>query len=66
MHQYSNQPEVVKRSVDNSLRTLAGGSYLMLAVSFSAGFRTEGLVVALSVPGTRRDLPADEVVRHLT
>ena len=50
MHQYSNQPEVVKRSVDEFMRTLLEAVVIVLAVSFfSLGFRT-GLVVALSIP----------------
>ena len=50
MHQYSNQPEVVKRSVDEFMRTLIEAVVIVLAVSFfSLGFRT-GLVVALSIP----------------
>ena len=50
VHQYSNQPEVVKRSVDEFMRTLLEAIVIVLAVSFfSLGFRT-GLVVALSIP----------------
>ncbi|HXF17524.1 MAG TPA: efflux RND transporter permease subunit [Burkholderiales bacterium] len=50
VHQYSNQPEVVKRSVDEFMRTLLEAVIIVLAVSFfSLGFRT-GLVVALSIP----------------
>jgi multidrug efflux pump len=50
VHQYSNQPEVVKRSVDEFMRTLFEAVVIVLAVSFfSLGFRT-GLVVALSIP----------------
>ncbi|MBI3530125.1 MAG: efflux RND transporter permease subunit [Betaproteobacteria bacterium] len=50
VHQYSNQPEVVKRSVDEFMRTLLEAVVIVLAVSFfSLGFRT-GLVVALSIP----------------
>ena len=50
VHQYSNQPEVVKRSVDEFMRTLFEAVLIVLAVSFfSLGFRT-GLVVALSIP----------------
>ena len=49
VHQYSNQPEVVKRSVDEFMRTLFEAVLIVLAVSFfSLGFRT-GLVVALSI-----------------
>ena len=50
VHQYSNQPEVVRRSVDEFMRTLLEAVVIVLAVSFfSLGFRT-GLVVALSIP----------------
>jgi multidrug efflux pump len=50
VHQYSNQPEVVKRSVDEFMRTLFEAVVIVLAVSFfSLGLRT-GLVVALSIP----------------
>jgi multidrug efflux pump len=50
VHQYSNQPQVVKRSVDEFMRTLLEAVLIVLAVSFfSLGFRT-GLVVALSIP----------------
>ena len=50
VHHYSNQPEVVKRSVDEFMRTLLEAVVIVLAVSFfSLGFRT-GLVVALSIP----------------
>ena len=50
VHQYSNQPEVVKRSVDEFMKTLLEAVVIVLAVSFfSLGFRT-GLVVALSIP----------------
>ncbi len=50
VHQYSNQPEVVRRSVDEFMRTLLEAVLIVLAVSFfSLGFRT-GLVVALSIP----------------
>ncbi len=50
VHQYSNQPAVVKRSVDEFMKTLLEAVVIVLAVSFfSLGFRT-GLVVALSIP----------------
>ena len=50
IHQYSNQPEVVSRSVDEFMKTLLEAVVIVLAVSFfSLGFRT-GLVVALSIP----------------
>jgi multidrug efflux pump len=50
MHQYSDQPQVVKRSVDEFMATLLEAVVIVLAVSFfSLGFRT-GLVVALSIP----------------
>ncbi len=50
VHQYSNQPEVVRRSVDEFMETLLEAVVIVLAVSFfSLGFRT-GLVVALSIP----------------
>jgi len=50
VHQYSNQPEVVARSVDEFMKTLLEALVIVLAVSFfSLGFRT-GLVVALSIP----------------
>ncbi|MEO8159764.1 MAG: efflux RND transporter permease subunit, partial [Betaproteobacteria bacterium] len=50
VHQFSNQPEVVKRSVDEFMQTLLEAVVIVLAVSFfSLGFRT-GLVVALSIP----------------
>ncbi|MEQ1880522.1 MAG: efflux RND transporter permease subunit [Burkholderiales bacterium] len=50
MHQYSDQPQVVKRSVDEFMSTLLEAVVIVLAVSFfSLGFRT-GLVVALSIP----------------
>ena len=50
VHQYSNQPQVVRRSVDEFMRTLLEAVVIVLAVSFfSLGFRT-GLVVALSIP----------------
>jgi len=50
VHQVSNQPQVVKRSVDEFMSTLLEAVVIVLAVSFfSLGFRT-GLVVALSIP----------------
>jgi multidrug efflux pump len=50
VHQYANQPQVVRRSVDEFMMTLAEAVIIVLAVSFfSLGFRT-GLVVALSIP----------------
>ncbi|HWH48577.1 MAG TPA: efflux RND transporter permease subunit, partial [Burkholderiales bacterium] len=50
VHQYSNQPGVVRRSVDEFMKTLLEAVVIVLAVSFfSLGFRT-GLVVALSMP----------------
>ena len=50
VHQYSNQPQVVRRSVDEFMKTLLEAVVIVLAVSFfSLGFRT-GLVVALSIP----------------
>ena len=50
VHQYSNQPEVVKRSVDEFMKTLIEAIVIVLAVSFaSLGLRT-GMVVALSIP----------------
>ncbi len=50
VHQFANQPQVVKRSVNEFMKTLAEAVIIVLAVSFfSLGFRT-GLVVALSIP----------------
>jgi multidrug efflux pump len=50
VHQYSNQPEVVSRSIDEFMKTLLEAVVIVLAVSFfSLGFRT-GMVVALSIP----------------
>ena len=50
VHQYSNEPQVVRRSVDEFMKTLNEAVVIVLAVSFfSLGFRT-GLVVALSIP----------------
>jgi multidrug efflux pump len=50
VHQYANQPQVVSRSVNEFMKTLAEAIIIVLAVSFfSLGFRT-GLVVALSIP----------------
>ncbi|MEO8304984.1 MAG: efflux RND transporter permease subunit [Betaproteobacteria bacterium] len=50
VHQYASEPEVVRRSVDEFMRTLLEAVVIVLAVSFfSLGFRS-GLVVALSIP----------------
>ncbi len=50
VHQVTDQPTVVGRSVKEFMRTLAEAVLIVLAVSFiSLGFRT-GVVVALSVP----------------
>ena len=50
VHQYSNQPEVVSRSVNEFMKVLGEAVVIVLGVSFfSLGFRT-GLVVALSIP----------------
>ncbi len=50
VHQYANQPQVVRRSVNEFMKTLSEAVIIVLAVSFfSLGFRT-GLVVALSIP----------------
>jgi len=50
VHQYANQPQVVRRSVNEFMKTLSEAIVIVLAVSFfSLGFRT-GLVVALSIP----------------
>jgi hypothetical protein len=50
VHQYSNEAEVVKRSIDEFMKTLLEAVVIVLAVSFfSLGFRT-GLVVALCIP----------------
>ncbi len=50
LHQVANQPEVVKRNVDEFMRSLLEAVAIVLAVSFLfLGFRT-GLVVALSIP----------------
>jgi multidrug efflux pump len=50
IHQYANQPQVVKRSVNEFMKTLSEAIIIVLAVSFfSLGLRT-GLVVALSIP----------------
>jgi multidrug efflux pump len=50
VHQYANEAEVVKHSVDEFMKTLLEAVVIVLAVSFfSLGFRT-GLVVALSIP----------------
>lgn len=50
VHQVSNQPEVVKHSVNEFMKTLSEAVIIVLVVSFlSLGLRT-GLVVALSIP----------------
>ncbi|MCX7112880.1 MAG: efflux RND transporter permease subunit [Proteobacteria bacterium] len=50
IHQVSDQPKVVRHSVNEFMKTLAEAVAIVLAVSFlSLGFRT-GLVVALSIP----------------
>jgi multidrug efflux pump len=50
VHQYSDQPAVVSRSVNEFMKVLGEAVVIVLAVSFfSLGFRT-GLVVALSIP----------------
>jgi multidrug efflux pump len=50
VHQYANQPQVVSRSVNEFMTTLAEAVIIVLGVSFlSLGLRT-GLVVALSIP----------------
>jgi len=50
IHHVSDQPQVVKRSVNEFMKTLAEAVAIVLSVSFlSLGFRT-GLVVALSIP----------------
>jgi len=50
LHQVSNQPDSVKRSIREFLRTLAEAVVIVLAVSLlSLGLRT-GFVVALSIP----------------
>jgi multidrug efflux pump len=50
LHQVSNQPKAVARSINEFVRTLAEAVAIVLLVSFfSLGLRT-GLVVALSIP----------------
>lgn len=50
IHQVSDQPQVVRRSVDEFMKTLLEAMLIVLGVSFlSLGWRT-GLVVALSIP----------------
>lgn len=50
IHQVSDQPQVVRRSVNEFMKTLLEAVVIVLAVSFlSLGWRT-GLVVALSIP----------------
>lgn len=50
VHQVSDQPKVVKRSVSEFMQSLSEAVVIVLAVSFlSLGWRT-GLVVALSIP----------------
>lgn len=50
VHQVSNQPEVVKHSVNEFMKTLSEAVVIVLVVSFlTLGWRT-GLVVALSIP----------------
>ncbi|WP_269531273.1 efflux RND transporter permease subunit [Chitinimonas sp. BJYL2] len=50
VHAISDQPKVVKNSINEFVRSLAEAVVIVLAVSFvSLGFRT-GLVVALSIP----------------
>ena len=50
MEKVSDQPAVVKRSIDEFMQTLAEAVIIVLAVSFlSLGWRT-GMVVALSIP----------------
>jgi multidrug efflux pump len=50
IHQVSDQPKVVRHSVNEFMKTLAEAVTIVLAVSFlSLGMRT-GLVVALSIP----------------
>ena len=50
VHKVSDQPSVVKKSVNEFVRVLAEAVTIVLLVSFfSLGFRT-GLVVALSIP----------------
>ncbi|TRW95879.1 efflux RND transporter permease subunit [Candidatus Methylobacter oryzae] len=50
VHQVSDQPRVVRHSVDEFMKSLGEAVVIVLAVSFlSLGWRT-GLVVALSIP----------------
>jgi multidrug efflux pump len=50
VHQVSDQPRVVSRSINEFMQTLAEAVIIVLAVSFlSLGWRT-GIVVALSIP----------------
>ena len=50
VHQVSDQPRVVRHSVNEFMKTLSEAMVIVLAVSFlSLGWRT-GLVVALSIP----------------
>ncbi|OYY92804.1 MAG: multidrug transporter AcrB [Hydrogenophilales bacterium 28-61-23] len=50
LHQVANQPEVVKRNIDEFMTSLLEAIAIVLAVSFLfLGLRT-GLVVALSIP----------------
>ncbi|MDD4915908.1 MAG: efflux RND transporter permease subunit [Methylococcales bacterium] len=50
IHQVSDQPRVVRRSVDEFMKSLGEAVVIVLAVSFlSLGWRT-GLVVATSIP----------------
>ena len=50
LHQVSDQPAVVKRNVDEFMKSLLEAVAIVLAVSFlSLGLRT-GLVVAISIP----------------
>jgi len=50
IHQVSDQPHVVRRSIDEFMKTLSEAVVIVLGVSFlSLGLRT-GLVVALSIP----------------
>ncbi len=52
LHQVADQPTVVKRSVQEFMRTLIEALVIVLAVSFlSLGLRT-GVIVALSIPLT--------------
>lgn len=50
IHQVSDQPQVVKKSINEFMKTLGEAIVIVLSVSFiSLGWRT-GLVVALSIP----------------